>query len=113
MKKYLIVFIVLCVAATAYAVIDYAVETALTTSYAVIKDTTKRYNQCVPIAVWTADSTAFYIAQDAAGTGEKYIPADTFYTNNCVMISDDGTIFWAKAAAGTPTLYIDIGRSTK
>ena len=113
MKKYLIVFIVLCVAATAYAVIDYAITSSLTTAYSEIKDTTKRYNKCVPIAVWSQSGAAFYIAQDTDGTGAKYIPADTFYTNNCVNVDADGLILCAKAEADTLTLFTDIGRSTK
>jgi hypothetical protein len=111
MKKLLLIISILLIASISYAVVDYAVSKALTTSYAVVKDTSKIYNQCVPISVWTEDGTAFYIAQDAAGTGVKYIPADSFYSNDCVKISSDGTIMWAKAAAAIPTLYVDIGRS--
>jgi len=92
------------------AIIDNAVEATLSTSYAKVSMTGEVPNACVPILVWTKDGTAFCIASDASGTGEKCIPADTAYGNDCVKIDSDGGILWVKADSGTPTLYIDIGR---
>jgi len=106
----IILFLIGLVIGISSAMVDDAVEATLSTSYAKISMTGSVPNACVPVLVWTKDGTAFCIASDAAGTGEKCIPADTAYSNDCVKIDSDGGIMWVKADSGTPTLYIDIGR---
>ena len=115
MKKIILaLFLVGIMIGSAYAVVDLAYTVSLTTNYQKVTVNTPGTGHCVPIAVWTADGTGFYLAKDAAGTGERFIPGvDTSFggwSNDCVKIDSDGTLLWAKAASGTPTLYVDIGR---
>lgn len=105
-----IIFLIGLLIGVSNAIVDNAVEKTLSTSYAKVSLTGSVPSRCVPIAVWTADGTSFYIASDSSGTGEKLIPADIVYSNDCVKIDSDGGILWAKASSGTPVLYVDIGR---
>lgn len=113
MKRLFYTSVILFLAASAYAIIDLAYTASLTTSYQKVSISKEHSGACVPVAVWTSDNTAFYLAQDASGTGERFIPADTSWGNNCVKVDTDGGIFWVKAESGTPTLYIDVGRASK
>jgi len=109
------VIVILCIlflAVVAYAMVDVAVKTTTTTAYQKISvPISYARHSCVPIACWTSDGQAFYIAQDAAGTGEKYILADSTYTNDCVRVDADGGIMWFKGTVAQEDFYVDLGRS--
>lgn len=58
---------------------------------------------------WLLSTTADYLmASDAAGTDEANIPAGTTI-NQIVTPDKDGTVFFAKAVTGTPTMTLLTG----
>ena len=105
------VLLVGVLAFSANAIINIAVEQSITTSYSEIFVPSWTHGKsCIPIAAWTDDGTAFYIAQDNIGTGVRFIPANATYSNDCVKPNSDGSLMWVKSVENT-TLYVDIGRS--
>lgn len=111
-NKSIIVLCIFLLAVSAYAMVDIAVKTTTSVAYQKISvPISYADNSCVPIACWTSDGAAFYIAQDAAGTGEKYIPTDGTYSNDCVRVDPDGGIMWFKGTVAQADFYVDLGRS--
>jgi hypothetical protein len=91
---------------------DAAIATTLTVAYQKITLTPwTAGSKCIPVAMWTDSGIAFWISPVAAGTGAKFIPADSTYSNDCFMPDADGSLGWFKSASVTPILYIDIGRA--
>ena len=116
MKKIILAVILLVgISVVSYALVDKCFTKVLSTSYQEVTVTLSSTAKCVPVLVWTSDGTGFYIAQDASGTGARFIPGEDIsfsgWGNDCVKVDSDGVIFWAKAVTGTPTLYIDVGRN--
>jgi len=62
-----------------------------------------------PISAYTSDNTAWLIATDVSGTDAVPVLTNQVYNNDKVRADRDGTIFYAKAAGGTPNLILHIG----
>ena len=107
-RLFLVLFLLAVIAASAYAVINTPVITALNTSTFVAITIPQTNGHCRWVSAHTEDSTSFIIAVDSSGTGAETIPASTAYKNPCVTDSV-GVVFYAKATAGTPNLAINYG----
>lgn len=79
------------------------VETALNTStYTAIEVPAASGRNLV---AKTDDDTSFLVSHDSAGTTKLTIPADKNFAINKLKCRA-GTIFYAKAVSGTPTLEV-------
>jgi len=66
-----------------------------------------------PVSAYTSDGTTFYISKEESPGTDKPILDTAIYNNNYIKRGLDGTIFWAKADAGTPSLIVHVGRPEK
>jgi len=81
------------------------VNTTLSTSYIAIEVPRVAVGSCVNYAWVVSDNSAYYIADDISGTNESLIPANTPMSWEC-MENPTGTLFFVKAAAGTPVFTV-------
>jgi len=65
------------------------------------------------IAVTTSDATAWVFSDDAAGTTPLTVPAPGTLSLQCRRDNGSGTVFWAKASAGTPNLSVFVAPCSK
>lgn len=87
--------------------LNSATYTAITADVTIDGKVNNKFN---PVAIYTEDKSAWYMATDSTGTDAVLIPADLVYHNDSVRVNPDtGIIMYAKAAAGTPKLVVLLG----
>jgi len=89
------------------------IATALNTStYTAIQipDSENMLDKFFPVSAYTSDGTEFYISNVETPAADKPVLENQTYNNNGATQGADGTVFYAKASAGTPNLVLHVGR---
>lgn len=109
MKKILFTLLILAIAGICYAMIPPTSTTALNDSSYTAITVPITNKPLINFAAVTDDSTAWYIADNSSGTNAALVTAPGSISYENVTPEPDGTIFYAKAAAGTPNLGVVVG----
>ena len=105
-KQFIILFIIFFGVAV-YAQMPPSSSTELNSSTYTAINSPQVVGKCRSIVILTSNDSAFFIADDDSGTNERTFPASSRISFDCFDLSVI-PLFYAKSAAGTPELLIQL-----